>query len=48
MEQLKVFISYSWSNAIHENWVIDLATELRNSGVDWTRRIKYPVSAGAN
>lgn len=31
---MKLFISYSWSNAIHEHWVIDLATELRNSGVD--------------
>lgn len=31
---MKVFISYSWSNATHENWVIDLASELRNSGVD--------------
>lgn len=34
MDEMKVFISYSWSNATHENWVIDLATELRNSGVD--------------
>ena len=31
---MKLFISYSWSNAAHEKWVIDLATELRNSGVD--------------
>ena len=30
----KLFISYSWSNAEHEQWVIDLATELRESGVD--------------
>lgn len=34
MEEMKTFISYLWSNAIHENWVIDLSTELRNSGVD--------------
>lgn len=30
----KLFISYSWSNPEHEQWVIDLATELRESGVD--------------
>ena len=30
----KLFISYSWSNATHEQWVVDLATELRESGVD--------------
>lgn len=30
----KLFISYSWSNPAHEQWVIDLATELRESGVD--------------
>ena len=26
-------MSYSWSNATHEQWVVDLATELRESGV---------------
>ena len=31
---MKTFISYSWSNSTHENWVLDLATELRNNGVD--------------
>jgi TIR domain len=30
----KLFISYSWSNAEHEQWVVNLATELRDSGVD--------------
>jgi hypothetical protein len=30
----KLFISYSWSNATHEQWVVELATELRESGVD--------------
>lgn len=30
----KLFISYSWSDPTHEQWVIDLATELRESGVD--------------
>lgn len=30
----KLFISYSWSNAEHEQWVIDLASSLRESGVD--------------
>lgn len=27
----KLFISYSWSNAEHEQWVIDLASELCES-----------------
>jgi hypothetical protein len=30
----KVFISYAWSSAIHERWVLDLATQLRERGVD--------------
>lgn len=30
----KLFISYSWSNPTHEQWVINLATELRESGID--------------
>ncbi|MBF0410320.1 MAG: TIR domain-containing protein [Candidatus Riflebacteria bacterium] len=30
----KLFISYSWSNTEHEEWVIKLATELRENGVD--------------
>jgi len=34
MENPKVFISYSWSNPQHEKWVINLATELRQAGVD--------------
>lgn len=34
MENPKLFISYSWSGVAHEQWVIDLATELRESGVD--------------
>ena len=34
MEVPKLFISYSWSNPVHEQWVLDLATELRESGVD--------------
>lgn len=34
MTDPKLFISYSWSNAEHEQWVIDLASELRDSGVD--------------
>ncbi|AWH89411.1 SEFIR domain-containing protein [Limnobaculum parvum] len=33
MENLKLFISYSWSNPTHEQWVIDLAKELTESGV---------------
>jgi len=34
MENPKVFISYSWSSPQHEQWVIDLAMELRQAGVD--------------
>ncbi len=30
----RLFISYSWSTSEHEQWVVDLATELVNSGVD--------------
>jgi len=30
----KTFISYCWTNAEHQQWVIDLATHLRESGVD--------------
>ncbi len=30
----KLFISYCWSNPTHEQWVITLATELCESGVD--------------
>ena len=34
MKATKAFISYSWSNTKHEDWVLDLATRLRESGVD--------------
>lgn len=34
MQNPKAFISYSWSSPQHEQWVIDLATELRQAGVD--------------
>ena len=30
----KLFVSYSWSTSEHEQWVVDLATELVESGVD--------------
>lgn len=30
----RAFISYSWSSPAHEQWVLDLATRLRESGVD--------------
>lgn len=33
-EHPKVFISYSWTNVEHEQFVLDLATSLRNHGVD--------------
>jgi len=34
MKNPKAFISYSWSSPQHEQWVINLATELRQAGVD--------------
>ena len=30
----KLFISYSWSNPEHEQWVLTFATRLRDNGVD--------------
>lgn len=36
MENPKLFISYSWSSPEHEDWVLNLATELRENGVDVT------------
>lgn len=33
MEDPKLFISYSWSSPTHEQWVIELANELTESGV---------------
>jgi hypothetical protein len=32
----KAFISYSWSSHEHQRWVLDLATQLRENGVDVT------------
>ena len=34
MPNPKLFISYSWTTQDHEEWVLKLATELRESGVD--------------
>lgn len=34
MSAPRLFISYSWSSQDHESWVIDLATRLRESGID--------------
>jgi hypothetical protein len=33
-EKPKIFISYSWSSPEHEQWVLNLATELMEAGVD--------------
>ncbi|RRS07219.1 hypothetical protein EAG18_18360 [Pseudoalteromonas sp. J010] len=33
METPKLFISYSWSSPTHEQWVIELANELTESGI---------------
>jgi hypothetical protein len=32
----KAFISYSWTSPAHQAWVLDLATQLRENGVDVT------------
>lgn len=34
MSEPKVFISYSWTTPEHEKWVLELATGLRENGVD--------------
>lgn len=34
MSEPKVFISYSWSSQSHERWVLDLAEELIESGIN--------------
>ncbi|WP_027955524.1 toll/interleukin-1 receptor domain-containing protein [Halobacillus kuroshimensis] len=34
IDNKKVFISYSWDDKSHEQWVMDLVVELRNNGVD--------------
>jgi hypothetical protein len=34
MSHPKLFISYCWSTAEHEEWVLRLGTELRENGVD--------------
>lgn len=31
---MKLFVSYSWTDKTHEDWVLTLATELREKGVD--------------
>lgn len=31
---MKVFISYSWDNEEHEKWIVSLANELRNYGIE--------------
>ena len=33
-ETPKIFISYSWTNPVHEEWVINLAERLVSDGVD--------------
>lgn len=41
----KVFISYSWTNEAHEQWVIDLATRLREDGID-AKLDKWDLTVG--
>lgn len=42
---LKVFISYSWTNREHEEWVLNLATRLMNDGID-TKLDKWDLKEG--
>jgi hypothetical protein len=32
VKPIKLFISYSWSSVLHQEWVLKLATELRSGG----------------
>jgi len=34
MSQPELFVSYSWTTPNHEAWVLQLAEDLRESGVD--------------
>lgn len=34
MSNPKTFVSYSWDNDFHKEWVLQLATDLRNDGVE--------------
>ncbi|MGB7600291.1 MAG: SEFIR domain-containing protein [Candidatus Sulfotelmatobacter sp.] len=34
MASPKLFMSYSWTTPDHESWVLRLATELRESGIE--------------
>lgn len=42
----KVFISYSWDDEPHKNWVKDLAARLRNEGID-VNLDRWEVTPGA-
>ena len=44
----KVFISYSWDGEAHKNWVLNLATKLRENGIDaildqWALDLGKPI-----
>ena len=44
-----VFISYSWDNEIHENWVLKLANDLQSNGVEikldkWDVKLGKPLT----
>ncbi|MDU1005457.1 MAG: toll/interleukin-1 receptor domain-containing protein [Clostridium butyricum] len=34
MESPKVFISYSWDNDLHKDWIVMLTNNLRKQGID--------------
>lgn len=35
-EHPKIFISYSWDSKEHKDWVLNLANDLRDQGIDAT------------
>jgi len=45
----KAFVSYSWSSPDHESWVLNLATQLVESGVDVLLRtaVRFRVNCAA-
>ena len=45
IENLKVFISYSWDNEEHKTWILNFATRLRNNGIEIILD-RYELQAG--
>ena len=43
----KAFISYSWDDNVHKEWVKGLATRLRDDGVDVTLDLWHAIPGDA-